>query len=160
MRLLRFLIGIWMVVSLTACVMGFSEPIPKSGTHRVSSSAVTVWRWPTRGTVYGVYSDSNKGINIRGTLGQPIVAAAAGKVVYCGHGLRDYGNLIIIKHNSMFLTAYTYASELYVINGQWVKAGQKIAAMGEKNTHRAILHFEIRRDGEPVNPLFCLPKND
>jgi lipoprotein NlpD len=126
---------------------------------REPTASVTAWRWPAQGVVRGVYSAANKGVNIAGYLGQSIYAAAPGKVVYCGHGLRGYGNLIIIKHNSTFLTAYAYANAIFVTNGEWVRAGQKIAEMGETNAHRVILHFEIRRDGEPVNPLYYLPKN-
>ena len=120
------------------------------------TKAVTTWYWPARGTVVGTYSASNKGINIAGRLGDPVFATAAGKVVYSGDGLRGYGNLIIIKHNRTFLTAYAHNSVLLVHDGDWVKAGQRIAEMGNTGTRRVMLHFEIRRSGQPVNPLIYL----
>lgn len=123
------------------------------------TAAVKHWRWPTRGNVIRGYSVYNKGINIAGHLGQPINASAAGKVVYCGHGLRGYGNLVIIKHNATFLTAYADASAIDVSEGESVKAGQKIAEMGQFGTRHPQLHFEIRLAGEPVNPLNYLSKN-
>ncbi len=114
------------------------------------------WRWPARGRMIGAFSDYNKGINIVGKLGDPIYSAAAGRVVYSGSGLRSYGNLIIIKHNSDFLTAYAHASKVYVREGDWVKIGQKVADMGSSGSRRVMLHFELRRDGQPVNPLVYL----
>ncbi len=98
----------------------------------------------------------NKGINIGGRLGAPIYAAAAGQVVYSNHGLRGYGNLIIIKHNSSFLTAYAHNSVVLVKEGDWVQGGQRIAEMGSTGAVRTMLHFEIRRNGKPVNPLSYL----
>jgi lipoprotein NlpD len=129
----------------------------KQLTEKEPTGEVNYWQWPARGGVVGNYSASNKGINIAGKLNDPVYATAAGKVVYCGNGLRDYGNLIIIKHNSKFLTAYAHSNEVFVHEGEWVKSGQVIAMMG--NTGRttqlkqAILHFEIRRGGQPVNPM-------
>jgi lipoprotein NlpD len=114
------------------------------------------WHWPARGALVGTYSAFNKGINIAGELGEPVYAAAAGKVVYSGKGLRSYGNLIIIKHNSDFLTAYAHNRKNLVREGSWVKVDQKIAEMGNTGASRVILHFEIRRGGEPVNPLSYL----
>lgn len=123
------------------------------------TAAVKHWRWPTHGSIIRGYSASNKGINIVGRLGQPIYASAAGKVVYCGHGLRGYGNLIIIKHNATYLTAYADASAIDVSEGEFVKSGQKIAEMGQFGTRHPQLHFEIRLAGEPVNPLIYLSRN-
>ncbi|MFZ2315151.1 MAG: peptidoglycan DD-metalloendopeptidase family protein [Gammaproteobacteria bacterium] len=114
----------------------------------------SVWIWPAKGRVINYYSGFNKGINISGRLGEPIYAAAGGKVVYCGSGLRGYGNLIIIKHNQMYLSAYAYNRQLFVKEGQWVKQGQKIADMGENSgSGKAMLHFEIRRAGKPIDPM-------
>jgi lipoprotein NlpD len=121
-------------------------------------SVVKHWHWPARGPVVGVFSSMNKGVNISGRLNDPIYATAAGKVVYSGNGLRGYGNLIIIKHNSSYLTAYADNNTVFVKSGDWVKAGQKIAGMGYSESQRAMLHFEIRRNGKPVNPLSYLEK--
>lgn len=121
-------------------------------------SPVATWIWPTKGKVIGYFGTFNKGINIGGSFNQPIYATAFGKVVYSGRGLRTYGNLIIIKHNSTFLTAYAHNSQLLVKEGQWVKKGQKIALMGNTGAKCIMLHFEIRRNGKPVNPLNYLSK--
>ncbi len=114
------------------------------------------WAWPARGTILSVYSAKSKGIDIGGPMGSPVYASAPGKVVYAGNGLRGYGNLIIIKHNSQTLSAYAYNSSLYVQESDWVKTGQKIAAMGRLGSGKAGVHFEIRRDGLSVNPLNLL----
>ncbi len=120
--------------------------------------SVATWQWPAHGPVVSNFSSMNKGINIAGKLGAPVFATAAGKVVYSGDGLRAYGNLIIIKHNSTFLSAYAYNKVVLVKEGTWVKAGQKIAEMGNLSARRVMLHFEIRRRGKPVNPLNYLKK--
>ena len=107
------------------------------------------------------YSDSSpgrKGINIAGKAGQAIIAAASGKVVYSGNGLPRYGNLLIIKHNDVYLSAYAHSEKLLVKEGEVVTAGQKIALMGRTGTQRDQLHFEIRRNGKPVDPIRFLPK--
>jgi lipoprotein NlpD len=117
---------------------------------------VTQWIWPARGTISNRYSAKNKGIDIAGQFGEPIYAAASGRIVYAGNGLRGYGNLIIIKHNSEYLSAYAYNSILFVHEGEWVKSGHKIAEMGASSSDRAMLHFEIRRHGNPINPLNIL----
>lgn len=119
---------------------------------------VKKWYWPTRGRVITTFSSGNKGIDIKGNWGNPVVAAASGKVVYSGNGLRAYSNLILIKHNSLFLSAYGHNSKALVREGDWVKAGQKIAEMGYARRNLAMLHFEIRREGRPVNPLSYLGK--
>jgi len=124
------------------------------------SSGKIKWFWPTRGKI--VKSDSptsKKGVDISGSSGQPVKAAAKGKIVYSGSGLVGYGKLIIIKHNDKFLSAYAYNSELLVNEGDFVKAGQKISKMGQDQSGRNILHFEIRLNGNPINPLKHLPKN-
>jgi len=120
------------------------------------------WQWPTRGTVISGFSPSvagNKGIDIAGQYGQAVYASAAGVVVYCGSGLRGYGQLIIIKHNDEYLSAYAHNSQLLVKEGMVVKTGQQIAKMGNSASTRIKLHFEIRQAGKPVNPLIFLAKN-
>lgn len=119
------------------------------------------WQWPAQGRILSTFQAStglNKGIDIAGNLGQPVIAAAAGQVVYAGEGLRGYGKLVIIKHNDTFLSAYAHNDQLLVKEGVAVKAGQRIADMGSSGTDRVKLHFEIRREGTPVDPLKYLPK--
>ena len=116
----------------------------------------TTWVWPVKGKVLNSFSAANKGLNITGYLGEPIYASASGKVVYSGNGLRRYGNLIIIKHNSVFLSAYAHNKDVFIKEGEWVKQGQKIAEMGKTGTNKVMLHFEIRRAGKPVNPISLL----
>ena len=111
------------------------------------------WTWPATGKLLRGFSDSNKGADIGGRMGQPILAAGNGKVVYSGSGLRGYGKLIIIKHNKTFLSAYAHNSQLLVKEGQSVKKGQKIAEMGNTDADQVKLHFEIRRFGKPVDPM-------
>jgi len=117
------------------------------------------WQWPTQGRVLNYFSSSklNKGIDIEGELRQAIVAAASGKVVYSGTGLVGMGRLIIINHSSQYLSAYAHNDEILVKEGQWVKKGELIARMGRGSDDQAILHFEIRREGKPVDPLKFLP---
>jgi len=120
------------------------------------------WVWPTRGRVLRSYQSSGrgkKGIDIGGHEGQPVKAAANGKVVYAGSGLVGYGRLIIIKHNENLLSAYGHNSKLLVSEGDQVKAGQQIAEMGSSGTNRTGLYFEVRKDGKPVNPLHYLPQS-
>jgi len=135
--------------------------VKKNNTSTWSSKQSVAWRWPTTGKVISTYSKSaagRKGINIAGKSGQQIVSAAAGKVVYSGNGLARYGNLLIIKHNDVYLSAYAHNKKLLVKDGQWVKAGQKIATLGRTGTQRDQLHFEIRRNGKPIDPMQFLPK--
>jgi lipoprotein NlpD len=143
--------------------MIISQPVPQTqpdfNVDREPTASVNYWQWPAHGRVLGGFSNTNKGLNIAGTLGAPVYAAAGGKVVYSGHGLRGYGNLIIIKHNSLFLTAYAHNSKNLVLEGQFVKSGQIIAEMGKTGTTRVMLHFEIRREGLPVNPLDYLGRS-
>lgn len=117
------------------------------------------WMWPTNGKVIAAFSESAnlKGIDIAGKAGQPIVASAAGKVVYVGSGLRGYGKLVIVKHNNTFLSAYAHNREIVVKEGQQVTKGQKIAEMGDSDSDQVKLHFEIRRLGKPVDPVKFLP---
>lgn len=110
------------------------------------------WGRPTAGTVITQYTEANKGIDIAGTKGQAVVAAADGKVVYSGNKLSGYGNLLIIQHNKTFLSAYAHNQTLLAKEGDNVKKGQKIAEMGNSDTDKVKLHFEIRQLGKPVNP--------
>jgi len=117
------------------------------------------WVWPSQGTLLSRYGDGrNKGIDIGGARGSSILATAAGKVVYAGSGLRGYGKLIIIRHGKALLSAYAHAARILVVEGQNVASGQPIAEMGDTDTDRVKLHFEIREYGKPVDPLNYLPK--
>ncbi|HGT4320836.1 TPA: peptidoglycan DD-metalloendopeptidase family protein [Neisseria meningitidis] len=120
-----------------------------SGTRSVGG---IVWQRPTQGKVVADFGGNNKGVDIAGNAGQPVLAAADGKVVYAGSGLRGYGNLVIIQHNSSFLTAYGHNQKLLVGEGQQVKRGQQVALMGNTDASRTQLHFEVRQNGKPVNP--------
>ena len=114
--------------------------------------------WPASGSVIGGFDEAkNKGLDIGGKAGDPVLAAADGQVVYAGAGLRGYGNLIILKHNNTFLTAYAHNQALLIKEDQKVRKGQKIAEMGKTDADRVKLHFEIRRQGKPVDPAKYLP---
>lgn len=129
------------------------RPLPLSNTPR--------WQWPAIGHLLSSFHGNNglnKGIDISGNLGQPVLAAASGQIVYSGGGLRGYGKLLIIKHNETFLSAYAHNDNLLVKEGDMVKAGQRIADMGSSGTDRVKLHFEIRREGTPEDPMKYLPK--
>jgi lipoprotein NlpD len=116
------------------------------------------WIWPTAGPLLGGFDEvKNKGLDIGGRIGDPVVAVADGRVVYAGAGLRGYGNLVILKHNNTFLTAYAHNQALLVKEDQAVRKGQKIAEMGSSDTDKVKLHFEIRRQGKPVDPAKYLP---
>ncbi|MBV7297759.1 murein hydrolase activator NlpD [Enterovibrio paralichthyis] len=133
------------------------KPINKSS----DTPAKINWQWPSSGRVISGFSSSelgNKGIDIAGKRGQQINASADGKVVYAGNALRGYGNLIIIKHNDDYLSAYAHNDRIFVSERQSVKKGQKIASMGSSGTNSVRLHFEIRYKGKSVNPLRYLPK--
>lgn len=132
-----------------------------SGTDRKElSSGTPNWQWPAEGELAGRFDEdgmSGRGIIIAGKQGAPVRAAGAGRVVYRGNGLTGYGNLLIIKHNSQWLSAYAHNRRMLVKEGTSVDAGQRIATMGASGTYRTQLHFEIRRDGEPVDPEPLLP---
>jgi lipoprotein NlpD len=118
------------------------------------------FQWPTRGNVIAGFDEAkNKGLDIAGKAGDPVLAAADGRVVYAGAGLRGYGNLIILKHNNTYLTAYAHNQTLLVKEDQAIKRGQKIAEMGNSDADQVKLHFEIRRQGKPVDPAKYLPAN-
>jgi len=116
------------------------------------------WIWPANGPVAAVFDDSrSKGLAITGKSGDPVLAAADGRVVYAGSGLRGYGNLVILKHNNTYLTAYAHNQALLVKEDQAVRRGQKIAEMGSTDAERVQLHFEIRKLGKPIDPAKLLP---
>lgn len=120
------------------------------------------WRWPGSGRVIQGFSNSgkvNKGINLAGKTGDSVLAAEAGRVVYAGSGLLGYGKLVIINHNQQFLSAYAHNSRILVKENDMVKTGQKIAEVGSSGATRSMLHFEIRKDGRPVDPIRYLPRN-
>jgi lipoprotein NlpD len=118
------------------------------------------FQWPARGNLIAGFDESkNKGLDIGGKVGDPVSAAADGRVVYAGAGLRGYGNLIILKHNNTYLTAYAHNQTLLVKEDQVIKRGQKIAEMGNSDADQVKLHFEIRRQGKPVDPAKYLSAN-
>ncbi len=131
-----------------------AAPAPAAGAAETISLI-----WPAAGPVIESFDESrNKGIGIAGRAGDPVLAAAAGRVVYAGSGLRGYGNLVIIKHNNTFLTAYAHNQALLVREDQMVRQGQRIADMGSSDADRVKLHFEVRRQGRPVDPSAFLPR--
>ena len=129
-------------------------PAPSAAEDAIS------FQWPARGNLISGFDESkNKGLDIGGKVGDPVVAAADGRVVYAGAGLRGYGNLIILKHNNTYLTAYAHNQTLLVKEDQAIKRGQKIAEMGNSDADQVKLHFEIRRQGKPVDPAKYLSAN-
>ncbi|MDI9803731.1 murein hydrolase activator NlpD [Citrobacter koseri] len=150
--------GTVVTAPVTAPTASTTEPTASSTS---TSSPISTWRWPTEGKVienFAATEGGNKGIDIAGSKGQAIVATADGRVVYAGNALRGYGNLIIIKHNDDYLSAYAHNDTMLVREQQEVKAGQKIATMGSTGTSSTRLHFEIRYKGKSVNPLRYLPQ--
>ncbi len=132
-----------------------TKPLPQ-----IPAQPSPKWSWPTNGRInveFGAKPGTGTGVLINGKIGQPIVAAASGRVVYSGSGLIGYGQLIILKHNDTYLSAYGYTASLLVKEGQEVTKGQRIATMGEGPERKPRLHFEIRRNGKPVNPRPFLP---
>jgi lipoprotein NlpD len=147
---------------------GASAPLPvASGASAVAAAPAAParepdedlsWAWPAAGPVATPFDDNkSKGLAITGKAGDPVFAAADGRVVYAGAGLRGYGNLIIVKHNNTYLTAYAHNQTLLVKEEQVVRRGQKIAEMGNSDAERVQLHFEIRRQGKPIDPARLLP---
>ena len=134
---------------------------PKAEEKTSVESAENIdWAWPTKGKVVANFNEaSNKGLDIAGTTGQAVNAAAAGKVIYSGSDLRGYGNLVIIKHNSTYLSVYANNSQILIKEGQVVSRGQKIAEMGNSDSNSVKLHFEIRRQGKSVDPSKYLAVN-
>jgi lipoprotein NlpD len=116
------------------------------------------WMWPAGGSVLAGFDEAkNKGLDIGGNAGDPVLAASDGRVVYAGEGLRGYGKLIILKHNNVYLTAYAHNRSLLVKEDATVKRGQKIAEMGDTDADRVKLHFEVRKQGKPVDPAKYMP---
>lgn len=141
----------------------YSRSSGKQNVNKNSQAKLTKvnsWLWPTKGRVISKFSNAergNKGIDIAGQRGQQVVSTAKGVVVYSGNALKGYGNLIIIKHNEDYLSAYAHNERLFVKEGQSIKAGQKIALMGSSGSDSVRLHFEIRYKGKSVNPQRYLP---
>jgi lipoprotein NlpD len=132
------------------------EP-PKPEPARPAETSVQ-WQWPAPGKVLETFDETrNKGIDIAGNEGDPVIAAADGEVVYVGSALRGYGNLVIVKHNEEFISAYAHNKQVLVKQGQSVKRGQRIAEFGRSDADRVKLHFEVRRQGKPVDPMRYLP---
>ena len=139
-------------------VAAASAPSTPAPAAAPSGEDELAWIWPGNGPVVAGFDEvKNKGLDIGGAAGDPVLAAGEGKVVYAGAGLRGYGNLIILKHNNTYLTAYAHNQTLLVKEDQTVKKGQKIAEMGSSDADRVKLHFEVRRQGKPVDPAKYLP---
>ena len=140
-----------------------SMPVPANAPAAAPAIAATnddnlVFAWPHPGQVLSGFDETkNKGLDFAGKAGDPVLAAADGKVVYAGSGLRGYGNLVILKHNNTYLTAYAHNQTLLVKEDQTVQKGQRIAEMGSSDADRVKLHFEIRKQGKPVDPAKLLP---
>jgi lipoprotein NlpD len=144
----------------TAAAASTTLPGPAAGAGGLTPSGDDDlgWIWPAEGTVLAAFDEARtKGMLISGNAGDPVVAAADGRVVYSGSGLRGYGNLVIIKHNNTYLTAYAHNKTLLVREDQPVKRGQKIAEMGSTDAQRVQLHFEVRKQGKPIDPARVLP---
>lgn len=145
----------------SATVTGASSSPASAQVVSVKPAAVegeVNWIWPANGAILAGFDEvKNKGLDIGGTAGEPVLAAADGRVVYVGAGLRGYGNLIILKHDNVFLTAYAHNRALLVKEDQSVSRGQKIAEMGNSDSDQVKLHFEVRRQGKPVDPSKYLP---
>lgn len=136
-----------------------SKPSSTPAHVSTASDAYKVsWAWPVKGRIIREYSASTRGIDIAGKIGDPVKAAASGTVSYVGNGLRGLGNLILITHSSGFISAYAHNHKLLVKQNQKVSKGQKIAELGQSDTTSPRLHFEIRRNGTPVNPHAYLPR--
>lgn len=129
------------------------QPVPAPAPDEESIS----WIWPAEGKVVGQFSESKRGIDIAGKMGQPVLAAGSGKVLYAGSGIRGYGNLVIVKHSNNLLSAYAHNKTIFVKEDQTVTKGQKIAEMGNSDSDEVKLHFEIRQQGKPVDPSKFLP---
>ncbi|WP_363323676.1 peptidoglycan DD-metalloendopeptidase family protein [Zoogloea sp.] len=134
------------------------EPKPEPKQEPAGNGDKIDWAWPASGKVIAAFNEtSSKGVDLAGKPGDPVLAAAGGRVVYAGTGLRGYGKLVIVKHDNSFLSAYAHNQSLLVKEGQAVSKGQKIAELGDTDSDRPKLHFEIRRQGKPVDPSKYLP---
>ena len=148
-------------VSKVASVSRFNKTNKRSRNSRSIKKSSLNWIWPANGKIIERFStkfNNNRGLDIAGERGQPVRASAPGRVVYEGSGLRGYGNLVIIKHDSNYLSAYAHNEKIYVSENEVVKAGQRIADIGSSGAKRDKLHFEIRYKGKPVDPLNYLPE--
>ena len=146
----------------TAVASGSAVPLTGAATPQPAAAHENdddmTWAWPASGPVVAPFDDAKtKGLAIGGKAGDPVYAAADGRVVYAGSGLRGYGNLVIVRHNANYLTAYAHNQTLLVKEDQIVKRGQKIAEMGATDADRVQLHFEIRKQGKPIDPAKLLP---
>ncbi len=148
------------VVASSSAVTPNASPQSKTISLPSQLKENVAWQWPARGSIIAYFSSQNgqKGIDIGGQNGQPVITAAPGVVVYSGSGLRGYGQMVIVKHNDQFLSAYAHNSRLLVKEGDVIKAQTKIAEMGQTDTESVRLHFEIRKNGQPVNPMLYLPR--
>ena len=135
-----------------------SVPAPVKPLEEHTATAGTgEWIWPVNGRMISAFSDASKGIDVAAKAGDPVLAARAGKVAYAGSGLRGYGKLVIVSHEGEFLSAYAHNQSILVKEGDTVTQGQKIAEVGNTDTDRVKLHFEIRRQGRPIDPTKFLP---
>jgi len=132
-------------------------PPPPATAARASDASLINWGWPATGKIIQGFNSNTKGIDIEGAPGDPVIAAADGKVMYAGNGVRGLGNLVLLGHSNGFITAYAHNQQLLVKSGDAVKKGSRIALLGQTDTTSPRLHFEIRRKGTPVNPLSYLP---
>ncbi|MEB2400911.1 peptidoglycan DD-metalloendopeptidase family protein [Parapusillimonas granuli] len=133
------------------------KPVEPVSTVRANDASLISWAWPASGKIIQTFNANTKGIDIEGNIGDPVHAAADGKVMYAGNGVRGLGNLILLGHSNGFITAYAHNQSLLVKTGDQIKKGAKIAAIGQTDTTSPRLHFEIRRRGTPVNPMSYLP---
>ena len=141
-----------------AAALPSATPFPAPVADPVAAPTALSWSWPTAGKVMAPFAEgSNKGIDIAGKIGDPVLAAGAGKVLYVGSNLRGYGKMVVVKHNTDYLSVYAHNNKALVSEGQTVTAGQKIAELGDSDTDSPKLHFEIRKQGKPVDPAGFLP---
>ncbi len=153
--------------SAPAAIAVAVAPAKTEAAHSADKPAVTAapvlddeavsWMWPADGKVIGTFDGGKKGVDIAGKMGEPVLAAGNGKVMYAGSGIRGYGNLVIVKHTNNLLSAYAHNKTILVKEGQTVTKGQKIAEMGNSDSDSVKLHFEIRQQGKPVDPSKYLP---
>ena len=137
------------------------RPVQRPASKKPAVRKKLAWRWPVQGRIVSSFKAGDplrQGVKIAGSSGKPILAAEGGKVVYSGSGLIGYGRLIIVKHNDNYLSAYGHNRKILVKEGDQVTKGKKIAEMGTANNGKPMLHFEIRRDGKPVDPVRLLPR--
>lgn len=145
--------------SMAAARQGDADPAPRAPepVTRANDATTLDLAWPAKGKIIQKFTVQTKGIDIAGNVGEPVVAAAAGKVAYSGNGARGFGNLVILDHGNGFITAYAHNEKLLVKSGDAVKKGAQIATLGQSDTSSPRLHFEVRRNGTPVDPMRYLP---